>query len=76
MVNSLRKVDFSHPTGHYAWKKIRPSPPLRKSWVRSCKPSFITGDSSAEVPSCGNGSRSMIDGQWSIFSGQWSMVSG
>ena len=21
MVNSLRKVDFSHPTGHYTWKK-------------------------------------------------------
>ena len=29
MVNSLRKVDFSHPTGHYTWKKIRP-PPLEK----------------------------------------------
>ena len=27
MVNSLRKVDFSHPTGHYTWKK---SPPLEK----------------------------------------------
>ena len=24
MVNSLRKVDFSHPTGHYTWKKIAP----------------------------------------------------
>ena len=23
MVNSSRKVDFSHPTGHYTWKKIR-----------------------------------------------------
>ena len=22
MVNSLRKVDFSHPTGHYTWEKI------------------------------------------------------
>ena len=33
MVNSLRKVDFSHPTGHYTWKKFIP-PPLRKSWVR------------------------------------------
>ena len=22
MVNSLRKVDFSHPTGHYTWTKI------------------------------------------------------
>ena len=29
MVNSLRKVDFSHPTGHYTWKKIR-LPPLEK----------------------------------------------
>ena len=29
MVNSLRKVDFSHPTGHYTWKKILP-PPLEK----------------------------------------------
>ena len=29
MVNSLRKVDFSHPTGHYACKKI-PPPPLEK----------------------------------------------
>ena len=33
MVNSLRKVDFSHPTGHYTWNKIRP-PSLKKSWVR------------------------------------------
>ena len=24
MVNSLRKVDFSHPTGHYTWEKIAP----------------------------------------------------
>ena len=32
MVNSLRKVDFSHPTGHYTWENFRP--PLRKSWVR------------------------------------------
>ena len=34
---SLRKVDFSHPTGHYTYseKKIAP-PPLRKSWVRPC----------------------------------------
>ena len=23
MVNNLRKVDFSHPTGHYTWKKFR-----------------------------------------------------
>ena len=23
-VNSLRKVDFSHPTGHYTWKKSPP----------------------------------------------------
>ena len=30
MVNSLRKVDFLHPTGHYTWKKIRPPPPLEK----------------------------------------------
>ena len=30
MVNSLRKVDYSHPTGHYTWKKIRPPPPLEK----------------------------------------------
>ena len=29
MVNSLRKVDFSHPTGHYTWEKFRP-PPLEK----------------------------------------------
>ena len=39
MVNGLRKVDFSQPTGHYTWKKI---PPLRKSWVRpwmcNCNP--------------------------------------
>ena len=34
MVNSLRKVDFWHASGHYAWKKIRV--PLRKSWVRPC----------------------------------------
>ena len=27
MVNSLRKVDFSHPTGHYTWKQILPPPP-------------------------------------------------
>ena len=26
MVNSLRKVNFSHPTGHYTWKKIAPPP--------------------------------------------------
>ena len=32
MVNGLREVDFSHPTGHYTWKKF--GPPLRKSWVR------------------------------------------
>ena len=24
IVNSLRKVDFSHPTGHYTWKKFVP----------------------------------------------------
>ena len=29
MVNSLRKVDFSHPTGHYTWKMFRP-PPFEK----------------------------------------------
>ena len=23
MVNSLPKVDFSHPTGHYTWEKNR-----------------------------------------------------
>ena len=34
MVNSLRKVDFSHPTCHYTWKKNFAPPPLRKSWVR------------------------------------------
>ena len=34
MVNSLRKVDFSHPTGHYTWTFFRA--PLRKSWVRPC----------------------------------------
>ena len=34
MVNSLRKVDFSHPTGQYTCKKIAAPPPLRKSWVR------------------------------------------
>ena len=28
MVNSLRKVDFSHPTGHYKWEKF--SDPLEK----------------------------------------------
>ena len=27
MVNSLRKVDFSHLTGHYTWTKFRPPPP-------------------------------------------------
>ena len=32
MVNSLRKVDFSHPSDHYTWKNFAP-PPLRKSWV-------------------------------------------
>ena len=26
VVNSLRKVDFSHLTGHYTWKKFRPPP--------------------------------------------------
>ena len=35
MVNSLRKVDFSHPTGHYTWRKS-PPPPLRKSWMHPC----------------------------------------
>ena len=35
-VNSLRKVDFSHPTGHYTGEKNSPPPPLRKSWVRPC----------------------------------------
>ena len=30
MVNSLRKVEFSHPTGHYTWKKIAPPPSLEK----------------------------------------------
>ena len=29
MVNSLHKVDFSHPTAHYTWGKIVP-PPLEK----------------------------------------------
>ena len=29
MVNSLRKVDFLHPTGHYTCKK-KSSPPLEK----------------------------------------------
>ena len=29
MVNSLLKVDFLHPTGHYAWEKSSP-PPLEK----------------------------------------------
>ena len=28
MVNSLRNVDFSHPTGHYTWKKF--GAPLEK----------------------------------------------
>ena len=28
MVNSLRKVHFSHPTGHYTWTKFRA--PLEK----------------------------------------------
>ena len=41
MVNSLRKVDFSHPTGHYTCKKSRP-PPLRKSWVRRAPLHIIT----------------------------------
>ena len=26
MINSLRKIDFAHPTGHYIWKKLPPSP--------------------------------------------------
>ena len=26
MVNSLHKVDFAHPTGHYTWKNIAPLP--------------------------------------------------
>ena len=30
MVNSLRKVDCSHPTGHYTRKKNFPPPPLEK----------------------------------------------
>ena len=34
MVNSLRKVDFSHPTGHYTCKKIAAPPPLEKILVR------------------------------------------
>ena len=30
-VNSLRKVDFSHPTGHYTWTKFsHPPAPLEK----------------------------------------------
>ena len=29
MINSLRKVDFWHPTGHYTWEKNSP-PPLEK----------------------------------------------
>ena len=32
-VVSLRKVDISHPTGHYIHKK-KYRAPLRKSWVR------------------------------------------
>ena len=28
IIKSLRKVDFSHPTGHYTWEKFRP--PLEK----------------------------------------------
>ena len=35
MVKRLRKVDFSHPSGHYTWENLAP-PPLRKSWVRPC----------------------------------------
>ena len=42
MVNSLRKVDFSHPAGHYTWKKSPPPPALRKSWVRPCVHSIET----------------------------------
>ena len=30
MVNSIRKVDFSHPTGHYTWTKFSPPPLLEK----------------------------------------------
>ena len=30
MVNSLRKVDFSYPAGHYTWKNFRPPPPFEK----------------------------------------------
>ena len=30
MVNSLCKVDFSYPTGHYTWKIFTPPPPLEK----------------------------------------------
>ena len=29
MINSLRKVYFSHPSGNYTWEKIHP-PPLEK----------------------------------------------
>ena len=29
MINRLRKVDFSHTTGHYTWEKCSP-PPLEK----------------------------------------------
>ena len=36
-MKSLRRVDFSHPTGHYIWTFLLASP-LRKSWVRPCPP--------------------------------------
>ena len=49
MVNSLLKVDFSHPTGHYTWKNCRP--PLRKSWVRPWLAiGFGTGGATGAMP--------------------------
>ena len=46
MVNSLRKVDFSHPTGHYMYMEI--IPPFRKSWVRPWIRNRIRGETRGE----------------------------
>ena len=68
MVNSLRKVDFSHPTGHDTWKKIRPPPRENPG----CAPGYW-----------GNQARTRGPGSWDLkytptktqWRRQWLMVS-
>ena len=53
MVNSLRKVDFSHPTGHYRY--MEKNPPLEKILgapllVRLCRASLRTDSSRVHRP--------------------------